>query len=109
FHGRARRSSPLGFVLFRHALSACIGYLAGAFGRGGTGYATIGMGSSLSRSAACGRLRIGVGAAPRAPGRSLPQSLIGGMPALNNTSQCMCTWAGVITIVNPGQMTTEIP
>jgi Domain of unknown function (DUF4280) len=45
--------------------------------------------------------------APWAPGS--PTVLIGGMPALNNTSQCMCAWAGVITIVNPGQMTTEIP
>ena len=24
------------------------------------------------------------------------------MPVLNNTSKCMCTWAGVIEIVNPG-------
>jgi hypothetical protein len=45
--------------------------------------------------------------APWAPGS--PTVLIGGMPALNNTSQCMCTWAGVITIANPGQVTTEIP
>jgi hypothetical protein len=31
------------------------------------------------------------------------------MPALNDTSQCMCTWGGVISITNPGQMTTDIP
>jgi hypothetical protein len=45
--------------------------------------------------------------APWVPGS--PTVLIGGMPALNNTSKCMCTWAGVITIANPGQVTTEIP
>jgi hypothetical protein len=45
--------------------------------------------------------------APWAPGS--PTVLIGNMPALNNTSQCTCTWAGVITVVAPGQMTTQIP
>jgi hypothetical protein len=46
-------------------------------------------------------------ASPWVPGS--PTVLIGNQPALNNTSQCMCTWAGVITVANPGQMTTEIP
>jgi hypothetical protein len=45
--------------------------------------------------------------APWTPGS--PTVEIGGMPALNNTSQCMCNWAGVITISFPGQVTTEIP
>lgn len=35
--------------------------------------------------------------------------MIGGMPALNSTSTCMCTWGGVITIGFPGQVTTNIP
>jgi hypothetical protein len=45
--------------------------------------------------------------APWAPGS--PTVLIGNQPALNNTSQCMCNWGGVITITVPGQVTTEIP
>ena len=45
--------------------------------------------------------------APWAPGS--PAVLIANQPALNNTSKCMCTYAGVISIVMPGQMTTEIP
>ncbi len=45
--------------------------------------------------------------APWVPGS--PTVLIGGMPALNNTSQCMCTWAGVITITAPGQATVMVP
>ena len=38
-----------------------------------------------------------------------PTVIIGNMPALNDTSTCKCTWGGVITITNPGQMTTDIP
>jgi hypothetical protein len=34
---------------------------------------------------------------------------IGNMPALNDTSKCMCMWAGVISITYPGQVTTDIP
>lgn len=45
--------------------------------------------------------------APWAPGS--PVVLIGGMPALNNTSQCMCCWGGVISITYPGQVTTNVP
>ena len=45
--------------------------------------------------------------APWAPGA--PTVMIGNMPALDNTSKCMCTWAGVISISVPGQMTTNIP
>ena len=45
--------------------------------------------------------------APWVPGS--PTVLIGNMPALNDTSQCMCTWGGVISITFPGQMTTDIP
>jgi uncharacterized Zn-binding protein involved in type VI secretion len=43
---------------------------------------------------------------PWTPGS--PTVTIGGFPALNNTSQCMCSWLGVITVGMPGQMTTEI-
>ena len=46
-------------------------------------------------------------AVPWAPGS--PTVLIGNMPALNDTSQCMCTWGGVISITFAGQMTTDIP
>ena len=45
--------------------------------------------------------------APWAPGS--PTALIANQPALNNPSKCMCSYAGVISIVAPGQMTTEIP
>jgi len=38
--------------------------------------------------------------APWVPGS--PTVLIRGMPGLNNTSKCMCTWAGVIQITMPG-------
>jgi hypothetical protein len=44
---------------------------------------------------------------PWAPGS--PTVLIGNMPALNNTSKCMCAWAGVIEIVIAGQFTVQIP
>ncbi len=50
---------------------------------------------------------IPVTAAPWAPGS--PTVLIGGMPALNNTSKLMCNWAGVIQVVSPGQFTTMVP
>jgi len=45
--------------------------------------------------------------APWMPGA--PTVMIGGMPALNNTSTCMCMWAGVISIVVPGQFQTMVP
>ena len=46
-------------------------------------------------------------AAPWAPGA--PTVLVSNMPALNNSSQLMCNWAGVITISNPGQTTEMVP
>ena len=45
--------------------------------------------------------------APWAPGS--PTVLLGNMPALNNTSKLMCTWAGVIQVTVPGQVTEQIP
>ena len=38
-----------------------------------------------------------------------PTVLIGNMPALNNNSKLMCTWGGVIQIVNPGQTKMMVP
>ncbi len=38
-----------------------------------------------------------------------PTVLLGNMPALNNTSTLMCTWGGVITVLQPGQFTEQIP
>ncbi len=35
--------------------------------------------------------------------------LIANQPALDNISTCMCNWAGVITVANPGQTSTQIP
>lgn len=45
--------------------------------------------------------------APWAPGS--PTVLVANQPALNDSSQLMCTWAGVITISNPGQTSEQIP
>ena len=50
---------------------------------------------------------IPVTSAPWAPGS--PTVMIGNQPALDSTSKCMCTWAGVIQITNPGQMTVQVP
>jgi len=62
-------------------------------------------------SAALGALTpmpcIPVTVTPWAPGS--PLFLIGGMPALNDVSILMCTWAGVIRIINAGQMAIQIP
>jgi uncharacterized Zn-binding protein involved in type VI secretion len=41
---------------------------------------------------------------PWTPGS--PTVMIGGQPALQNSSQCHCAWGGVITFIMPGQMTT---
>jgi len=38
-----------------------------------------------------------------------PTVMLANAPALNNSSTLMCTWGGVITFVNPGQMTHMIP
>jgi Domain of unknown function (DUF4280) len=39
---------------------------------------------------------------PWAPGS--PTVKIGGVPALDSDSTCMCAWAGVVTVSSPGQM-----
>jgi len=44
--------------------------------------------------------------APWAPGS--PTVMIGKQPALNNTSKCMCSWAGVITITKAGTAKTNV-
>jgi hypothetical protein len=46
-------------------------------------------------------------AAPWVPGA--PTVLIGNMPALNNSSKCMCSWGGVISITAPGNFTVMTP
>ena len=46
-------------------------------------------------------------AAPWAPGS--PTVTIGGQPALNDASKCMCSYGGVITVTMPGQMTVQVP
>jgi hypothetical protein len=35
--------------------------------------------------------------------------LIGGQPALNNLSRCMCMWGGVVSIAMAGSMRTMVP
>lgn len=44
---------------------------------------------------------------PWAPGS--PTVLVSGKPSLNNTSKAFCAYAGVVQILNPGQMTVLIP
>ena len=44
--------------------------------------------------------------APWVPGS--PTMMLRNMPALTQTSQCMCAWAGVITISNPGTTKTIV-
>jgi hypothetical protein len=45
-------------------------------------------------------------AAPWTPGSATV--MVGGMPALNNTSMCMCNWGGQISITFAGQVTTMV-
>jgi hypothetical protein len=45
--------------------------------------------------------------APWAPGATTV--LLRGQPALNNTSKCNCTWAGVIQITFPGTTKEQVP
>lgn len=46
-------------------------------------------------------------AAPWAPG--CPTVLIANKPALNNTSKLICSYGGVIQILNSGQTQTQVP
>lgn len=46
-------------------------------------------------------------AAPWVPGA--PTVLLADMPTLDDTSTLMCMWAGVISIVMPGELTVEVP
>ena len=46
-------------------------------------------------------------ASPWMPGASTV--MLGKQPMLDSTSTCMCTWAGMISIVSPGQEQTVIP
>ena len=38
-----------------------------------------------------------------------PTVLLANFPTLDNVSQLMCIWGGVITFVNPGEQTVEVP
>lgn len=38
-----------------------------------------------------------------------PTVSFGGQPGLTNTSQCLCAYGGVITVMLPGQFTTQVP
>lgn len=46
-------------------------------------------------------------AAPWAPGS--PTVIVGGKPALNNSSKCICSYGGVISINMTPAMTLQIP
>ena len=45
--------------------------------------------------------------APWVPGA--PTVLLANMPTLDNTSQLMCIWGGVITFTTPGEFTVQVP
>jgi hypothetical protein len=45
--------------------------------------------------------------APWVPGA--PTVLLAEMPTLDDTSTLMCMWAGVISIIMPGEMTVQVP
>ncbi|HEY0018583.1 MAG TPA: DUF4280 domain-containing protein [Longimicrobium sp.] len=45
--------------------------------------------------------------APWLPGA--PTVLVGSAPALDTNSRLMCTWAGVIQVLSPGQATELVP
>jgi hypothetical protein len=38
-----------------------------------------------------------------------PTVLLANFPTLDNVSQLMCIWGGVITFANPGEQTVEVP
>jgi hypothetical protein len=44
---------------------------------------------------------------PWTPGA--PNVLLGNMPTLDNVSELMCMWGGVITFVTPGEFTVMVP
>ncbi len=49
---------------------------------------------------------------PLTPSPWLPGSatvLVGGLPALDSLSKCICTWGGVISILVPGQLQVVLP
>ena len=46
-------------------------------------------------------------ASPWIPGS--PTVTVGAQTALSNTSQCLCSYGGVITVMLPGQFTTQVP
>jgi hypothetical protein len=50
---------------------------------------------------------IPVTTAPWVPG--VPNVLITNQPALDNNCKLMCNWAGVISVLAPGQFTHDIP
>ena len=45
--------------------------------------------------------------APWVPGA--PTVMLADMPTLDDTSMLMCMWAGVISIIMPGEMTVQVP
>jgi hypothetical protein len=45
--------------------------------------------------------------APWAPGAV--NVLLGNQPSLDNVSTCQCIWGGVVTIVDPATLETQIP
>jgi Domain of unknown function (DUF4280) len=40
---------------------------------------------------------------------TIPPVLMGNLPLIDKNAMCMCLWAGVITIKNPGTTKTKVP
>lgn len=38
-----------------------------------------------------------------------PGVAIGSQPALDDVSTCLCNWGGVISVIEPGQLQTQVP
>lgn len=83
-----------------------------------TNIPTFGMCSSLANPVVATATTAALGVLtpmPCVPATSTPWAigaatvLIGNIPALDDISQCMCNWAGVVKINMPGQTQTDIP
>lgn len=80
--------------------------------------ATFGMCQSIANPAVAAATSAALGVftpAPCIPATSAPWApgsttvMLSNKPALSSSSTCMCTWGGVITVIQPGQMQTSVP
>ncbi len=83
-----------------------------------TNIATFGMCSSIANPSVATATAAAQGVLtpmPCVPATSAPwvpgalTVLLGGVPALDNVSKCLCSFAGVVSVAQPGEMTIDIP